>query len=318
MPTQGLYQAPQRRRRLLADDDEGGQPFIGVACQMAADVLHTFLEEETSPPDELELHFSEGLGGLLPAVARRLRQPAQLLHLVSGAEEKELQVIGSALGCGRENDLTREARRLRSRDRNLTEPRRRHVHDGAVGSPAKGDEEPPLEWGSGPAKPNGERTLDLRDDVRARPHEADAGGEGATGAPGERRVALLQNHGDVARGFDRAHETRPGPGMCMPGLDDGIEADVDRTRHLGGARSPQIVDQLGRDGWLNRRDPREPSSAAPVEPSEEMGSEKAGGEGGGDEEPRRDLDCGLARHGVRFVCLHAVIRLRRHVPRWRL
>jgi hypothetical protein len=93
--------------------------------------------------------------------------------------------------------------------------------------------------------------------------------------------------------LDRAHEVRPGTGMCAPGFDDGIDSDVELARHLGGASPPQVLDQLGRVGGFHRCNARQPSSAASVEPSEEMGGEEPGGEGGGNEESGRDLQCGV-------------------------
>jgi hypothetical protein len=158
------------------------------------------------------------------------------------------------------------------------------VHDGTVRGATKRDQEPALERAPGWAKLSREGTVDLRDDARPRRGKADAGRDGAAGALGEHCIALPKDHGDVVPDLDRANEVWPGTGMCAPGLDDGIDGDVELARHVGGTGPSQVLDQLGCVGGFDRCNARQPSRAASVEPSEEMGSEEPGGEGGGDEE----------------------------------
>ncbi len=219
---------------------------------MAVDVLHALPEEQASPSDELELHFSKRVGGLLPARAcPSLRKPAELLQLLAGTEEYQAEVIGSPLGRGRDHELPHKAGRRRSSQRNPPQSRSRRVHDGTVWGAAKRDQEPALEWAPGWAKLGWEGTVDLREDARPRLHKANPGRDGPAGASGERYVALRQDHGDVPPGLNRTHKVRPVPGMCAPGLDDGIDGDVELARHLGGASPSQVLDQLGRVGGFH-------------------------------------------------------------------
>jgi hypothetical protein len=144
--SQRLHLAPQSCRRLLADQEESGKLLIGVLRQMAFDVLHALPEEQASPSDELKLHFSKRVGGLLPALAcRSLRKPAEFLQLLAGTEECQAEVIGSPLGRGRDHELPHKAGRRRSSQRNPPESGCRHVHDGTVRGAAKREQEPALE-----------------------------------------------------------------------------------------------------------------------------------------------------------------------------